>query len=139
MTRDKIVRSLVGVVELVDKVEPFIELQDTVTGDEAAGEMHRAGVRHARVVHLENDLVHSSIVTPDDLDRISDPTRPLVEMIDTFQPEVFLDWRDFLTDAVNQSLRGRPAGMAITVEDDGQPLGVLSAATVQAFIETSRE
>ncbi|WP_131765114.1 hypothetical protein [Candidatus Protofrankia californiensis] len=139
MTQDKIVRSLVGVVGLVDKVEPFIELQDTVTSDQAAGEMHRAGVRHARVVHLENDLVRSSIVTSEDLDRISDPARPLVEVIDTFPPEVFLDWRDFLTDVVNQSLRDTPADMTITVEDDGQPLGVLSAAAVRTFIGTSRE
>ncbi|KLL11408.1 MULTISPECIES: hypothetical protein [Protofrankia] len=139
MTRNKIVRSLAGVVELVDKVEPCIELRDTMTGGEAAREMRDANVQYARLVHLEKDLARSSIVTVGDLDRLSDPARPLLEMIDTFQPEIFLDWRDFLTDAVNRSLRGITAETTITVEDDGQPLGLLSAGTVQAFVAASRE
>ncbi len=137
MTRDKIVRDLAGVVGLVDRVEPFIEIQDTATGDEAAHEMRSAGVRYARVVHLEDDLIRSSIVTTDDLDKVSDPTCPLIGQIDALPPEVFLDWRDFLTEAVNESLHSAPVGMIITVEDEGRPLGVLAATTVAAFIDTA--
>ncbi|WP_322750028.1 MULTISPECIES: hypothetical protein [unclassified Frankia] len=136
MTQDKIIRDLAGVVGLVDKVEPFIELQDTATRDEAAREMRNAGVRYARVVHLEADLIRSSIITVADLGKVPDPARPLAGVIDTFLPEIFLDWRDFLTTAVNESLRDAPAGTTITVEDEGRPLGVIPATTIEAFINT---
>ncbi|WP_322759102.1 hypothetical protein [Frankia sp. Cr2] len=136
MTQDKIIRDLAGVVGLVDKVEPFIELQDTATRDEAAREMRNAGVRYARVVRLEADLIRSSIITVADLGKVPDPARPLAGVIDAFLPEIFLDWRDFLTSAVNESLRDAPVGTTITVEDEGRPLGVIPATTIEAFINT---
>ncbi|WP_239328852.1 hypothetical protein [Frankia sp. CiP3] len=134
MTQDKIIRDLAGVVGLIDKVEPFIELEDTSTRDEAAREIRNAGVRYARVVHLEEDIIRSSIITLDDLNKIRNPARPLEEAIDSFLPEIFLDWRDFLTSAVDDSLRNAATGATITVEDEGRPLGVIPITTIEAFI-----
>jgi hypothetical protein len=115
-------------------VQPFIEISDTIARDAATRAMQHAGVHFVRIVHVDEEWVKTAVVAEDELNSLEDANSTLTSTLAASPAELFIDWRQLLTDSVTNLLEDAPTRRTVTIEDEGSSLGILPIKTIEAFL-----